>query len=433
MADVLDFGGEYGSDTRAPRVGAAARKPWAKDPSSPAGSDGTRLDATFANDLVALIRATLAAFGITSGAGEDTALADAIRAAVSSSVGVANGIAPLDESGLVPAEFLPAIAITETLSASSDADMIALTAQRGDICIRDDLSKSYILSADPASILANWKLLKTPTDAVLSVAGLVGAITAAALKAALAISESDVSGLPADLAAINSALSNKAPLASPAFSGNPTAPNQTAGDNSQKLATTAFVTAAIAAISSGVVSFNTRTGAITLTSSDVTTALGFVPPPNSRSVSASGLASGGGDLSANRTINVPAAGASDFRGKTDNAKALTTKAAWDAIGVVSLVYGATVTPDFATGIDFFLTLAGNASLLNPTNLVAGQKGRILIAQDATGSWSLSYGSYFKWEGGVVGVLATAPGAYTFIDYDVVSTSFIRASLSKAWA
>ena len=39
-----------------------------------------------------------------------------------------------------------------------------------------------------------------------------------------------------------------APLASPAFTGNPTAPNQTLGDNSTKLANTAFVAAAIAAL-----------------------------------------------------------------------------------------------------------------------------------------------------------------------------------------
>lgn len=43
------------------------------------------------------------------------------------------------------------------------------------------------------------------------------------------------------------ALDEKAPKASPAFTGNPTAPTQTAGDNSTKLATTGFVTAAVAA------------------------------------------------------------------------------------------------------------------------------------------------------------------------------------------
>lgn len=39
---------------------------------------------------------------------------------------------------------------------------------------------------------------------------------------------------------------SRAPLASPALTGNPTAPTQTAGDNSTKLATTAFVTTAVA-------------------------------------------------------------------------------------------------------------------------------------------------------------------------------------------
>lgn len=42
-------------------------------------------------------------------------------------------------------------------------------------------------------------------------------------------------------------LAAKAPLASPAFTGNPTAPTPTAGDNDTSIATTAFVTTAVAA------------------------------------------------------------------------------------------------------------------------------------------------------------------------------------------
>lgn len=52
----------------------------------------------------------------------------------------------------------------------------------------------------------------------------------------LSIAQSQVSGLVAALAAL-------APLASPALTGNPTAPTQTLGDNSTKIATTAFVQA----------------------------------------------------------------------------------------------------------------------------------------------------------------------------------------------
>ena len=65
---------------------------------------------------------------------------------------------------------------------------------------------------------------------------------------------------------------------SAAFSGTSTAPTVTpSSDSSTKIATTAFVQSAITAISSGVTSFNTRSGVVTLISSDVTTALGYTP------------------------------------------------------------------------------------------------------------------------------------------------------------
>jgi hypothetical protein len=74
-----------------------------------------------------------------------------------------------------------------------------------------------------------------------------------------------------DLTAVGGAL-----IASPAFTGTPTAPTPPPGDNTTHIATTAFVEAAIAGISAGVVSFNTRTGAVTLTLADVT-AVGAAP------------------------------------------------------------------------------------------------------------------------------------------------------------
>lgn len=69
-----------------------------------------------------------------------------------------------------------------------------------------------------------------------------------------------------------------ASYASPAFTGTPTAPTAAPGTNTVQLASTAFVTAAVAAgAGGGVTAFNTRTGAVTLTSTDVTTALTFTP------------------------------------------------------------------------------------------------------------------------------------------------------------
>jgi hypothetical protein len=65
-------------------------------------------------------------------------------------------------------------------------------------------------------------------------------------------------------------------LAGPAFSGVPTAPTAGSGTATQQLATTAFVTSAIAALSIGVASFNSRTGAVTLTTNDISAAGGAV-------------------------------------------------------------------------------------------------------------------------------------------------------------
>lgn len=55
----------------------------------------------------------------------------------------------------------------------------------------------------------------------------------------------------ADTAGLQTALDAKAPLASPAFTGNPTAPTPTAGDNDTSIATTGFVTTAVAAVTGG--------------------------------------------------------------------------------------------------------------------------------------------------------------------------------------
>lgn len=53
-----------------------------RDPSTPLSDDAARLDATFINDLVGLVRGTLAAFSVAADPGDDTAIARAISAAI---------------------------------------------------------------------------------------------------------------------------------------------------------------------------------------------------------------------------------------------------------------------------------------------------------------------------------------------------------------
>jgi hypothetical protein len=88
----------------------------------------------------------------------------------------ANGVASLDASGKVPAAELPDISITSTQVVANQVDMLALTAEVGDVAVRTDVNKTFILTASPSSTLANWQELLTPTDSVLSVDGLTGAV-----------------------------------------------------------------------------------------------------------------------------------------------------------------------------------------------------------------------------------------------------------------
>lgn len=119
--------------------------------------------------------------GITDAASALTAANNAqttANAAIpSSQKGAANGVATLGADSKIPSTQLPAIAITDTFAVNSQANMLALTAETGDVAVRTDINKSFILTASPASTLANWQELLTPTDAVTSVDGATGAVS----------------------------------------------------------------------------------------------------------------------------------------------------------------------------------------------------------------------------------------------------------------
>ena len=93
-----------------------------------------------------------------------------------SSRGQPNGYAPLDANSLVPTAHIPPLAVTDTFVAASEAEMLALTAQRGDMAIRTDTGRTYVLAAEPASTLANWKEVLAAGQ-VTSVNGQTGVVS----------------------------------------------------------------------------------------------------------------------------------------------------------------------------------------------------------------------------------------------------------------
>jgi len=92
----------------------------------------------------------------------------------------------------------------------------------------------------------------------------------------------------------------------------------------------------------------------------------------------------------------------------------------------TLTSGTTVTPDFATHCNFTVTLGHNATIANPSNLVAGQSGSIFLVQDGTGSRTAAFGSYWDFAGGTAPTLTTAASSVDRIDYIVRSSTSIHA-------
>lgn len=81
-----------------------------------------------------------------------------------------------DLTGTIPTSALPPLAINEVFTVATQAAMTSLTAERGDMAIRTDTGNTFVLAAEPASTLANWKEITT-ANAVLSVAGRTGVVT----------------------------------------------------------------------------------------------------------------------------------------------------------------------------------------------------------------------------------------------------------------
>lgn len=100
------------------------------------------------------------------------ARADARIAAVKAS---ANGLASLDANGKLPSSQLPSLAITSTNVVSSQSAMLALSAEEGDVAIRTDNGKTYLLAGDPTQ-LGDWKEI-TAGGAVTSVNGQTGTVS----------------------------------------------------------------------------------------------------------------------------------------------------------------------------------------------------------------------------------------------------------------
>lgn len=191
-------------------------------------------------------------------------------------------------------------------------------------------------------------------------------------------------------------------------------------------------------------------GAYSITSGDVTGALGYTPLNAASNLSDIASAStarsslGLGALATKSAVataditdgNVTFAKLSDvataaqYRANTAS-KVLTTDQVWSAAASAALTDAATIAVDMSAGFNFTVTLGGNRTLGAPTNQKVGQSGFIRIAQDGTGSRTLAFNSAWKFASGTAPSLTTTANKVDTLFYTVVASGEIWANLVKA--
>jgi len=206
---------DTGTVTNTMLAGSIANSKLATDPLARANHTGTQTASTISDfdtqvrtSKVTDLAAPTGSFSMNSQKITNLATAttstDAInKDYVDSKIGANNGIASLDSAGKIPTAQLPPVAIAQTYVVSSQAAMLALPSDIGEIAIRTDVSKSFILTASPASTLGNWQELLT-SDAVTSVDGQTGNVNLAStyvnvsgdtMTGALAMGTNKITGL----------------------------------------------------------------------------------------------------------------------------------------------------------------------------------------------------------------------------------------------
>lgn len=238
--------------------------------------------------------------------------------------------------------FVGPCTITPAVSLIAGAPSFIIPAGQSSMVVSDGVD--YVTSgiSVPAMLIA-MAALSTSADKVLYFSGAntpaLAPFTAYARSLAAA---ADAAGARAVLAA--------AALDSPALIGSPTAPTATLGNNSTLIATTAFVKNAIDALLNGApAALDTLKELADAIADDANfaatiTASLATKVAMTRTIAAAGLATGGGDLTADRTITVPVASQSEAQLGTDNTKAMTPLRVAQAITAL----GASLASDLET-------------------------------------------------------------------------------------
>jgi len=97
---------------------------------------------------------------------------------------------------------------------------------------------------------------------------------------------------------------------------------------------------------------------------------------------------------------------------------------------VGLTDGASIAWDLGAAPVASVTLGGNRTLSNPTNMRDGSTYLLRVTQDGTGGRTLAYGGNYKWEAAVAPVLSTAAGALDILSFTSDGTNMYGAMFAR---
>ncbi|AEQ21124.1 putative tail fiber protein [Rhodococcus phage E3] len=176
------------------------------------------LNTSLSNEISNRVTSVTTAFQnlLSAQIGSVVSTANADRASMGSGLAIANGrIISIEATlpkkadlvdGRLPLSQAPLVQLGQVHAATNQAAMLGLTGVAvGDVCLRPD--GSWMLTAQPPSLLKNWTQITSPSDTVMSVNGKIGVVTLTAADVgawsnATLLPQNAIQSLPTDLATI---------------------------------------------------------------------------------------------------------------------------------------------------------------------------------------------------------------------------------------
>jgi len=121
--------------------------------------------------------------------------------------------------------------------------------------------------------------------------------------------------------------------------------------------------------------------------------------------------------------NIAEATVSDYRTDAAGFKALTPETVWDSTAYVALTDGTTIAVDMSAGFNFSVSIAGNRTLSNPTN-VKMQAGKFKVTASG-GDRTIDVGTNYKKTADLSFPVTIVSGETAFIYYDVDDSTHIN--------